>query len=81
MRNGRENKMKGGTMANKAILTDERRQNYIKTGGVECPYCGSGDITAMDSDYFGSQQSTRVLCNKCGLYWFDIYTLTDIQEA
>ena len=61
------------------ILTEEMKQDYINSGGITCPYCQSDDITSEDTDYFGSSQSTRVLCNTCNRYWFDIYTLTDIQ--
>ncbi len=62
-------------------LTEEMKRAYINSGGNICPYCQSDDITAEDTDYFGSSQSTRVLCNDCKRYWFDIYILTDIQEA
>ncbi len=66
---------------NDITLTEKMKREYINNGGNICPYCHSDDITAEDTDYFGGSQSTRVLCNDCERYWFDIYTLTDIQEA
>ncbi len=67
-------------METKTKLTEAQKKAYLENGGVNCPYCGSSDITSEDTDYFGASSSTRVLCSDCNRYWFDIYTLTRIEE-
>jgi len=59
-------------------LTNQQKQEYIKTGGVRCPYCGSRHI-----DVEGPEMSEKVYqeCRcRCGKSWTDLYTLTGIEE-
>lgn len=57
-----------------------KKEQYIREGGVRCPYCASEDIegTSFESDLDFSSQ--KITCNNCGKRWEDIYTLIDIIE-
>lgn len=55
---------------------------YLKSGGAICPYCGSKNIEgsgvrSMD----GNTMSNEVECQTCQRNWWDIYTLTGVEET
>ncbi len=58
------------------MLTKAQKQAYFQNPS-ECPYCGSGNITAEPID--GERQ--RVSCSECDMEWFDILKLIDIEEV
>ena len=59
-------------------LTNKQKRDYIKTGGVICPYCGSYHI---DTDQLEMGEKVYQGCRcRCGKSWTDIYTLTGIEE-
>jgi transcription elongation factor Elf1 len=62
-------------------LTIERKEQYLKSMGIYCPFCGSDDISAgpLDADY--GQAWSNVECQNCKRVWKDIYTLSDIEEV
>ena len=51
---------------------------YITGGGVECPQCGSHNITGGDMDW-DEPLSRPVDCNECGAKWVDILRPVDIE--
>jgi transcription elongation factor Elf1 len=61
------------------MLTKEQKNNYLKTGGVHCPYCGSERLDVDPFDGEGSYQP--VTCGVCDKEWRDIYQLVDIEEV
>jgi len=59
-------------------LSKEQKEDYILTGGNQCLYCGSHNITALIFDGEGSRQPVR--CEDCHREWNDIYKLVDVEE-
>lgn len=52
-------------------------EEYTKQGGVNCPFCGSSNITTEPFD--GEAQTQEVYCNDCDSRWYDIYELKGYQ--
>ncbi len=61
--------------------TVEQEHNYIKTGGVNCPFCTSQDINAGDREADGDTIIQDVACESCGKRWRDVFTLTRVMAA
>ena len=62
-------------------LTKQMEKEYIKKGGIRCPYCRSEDIqtvSSIEADDYGATQ--RVDCRNCKEEWTDIYKLVGIIE-
>ena len=55
------------------------QDKYLKSGGLECPLCGSKNISAgrlrADCDYAWAAAS----CGDCPAEWKDLYTLTGLE--
>lgn len=64
-------------------LTKKKIKEYVKSGGVSCPYCDSKDIRAGETDTQDDAIFRNVVCENCGKQWTDEYTLTGmtIEEA
>ena len=62
-------------------LTEKQKAEYLKAGGVCCPYCGSGDICGshVEIEYACCFQNIR--CSTCGKEWTDIYKLVNVEEV
>jgi len=58
------------------LLVDE----YIRRGGIICPYCQSHDIVRGRIEIAGDQVAQQIHCENCDKRWRDIYTLSDIEE-
>lgn len=52
---------------------------YIIGGGVECPQCGSHNLTGEGMDW-DEPLSRPIECNECGTRWVDILRPVDIQH-
>jgi hypothetical protein len=59
-------------------LTNRQKQEYIRIGGIRCPYCGSGQINTT-LRHKGEEIHQECLC-LCEKSWTDLYTLTGIKE-
>ena len=59
-------------------LPKKAKQDYIKSKGMHCPYCRSGNIDAGAFDGEGPTQPVR--CLDCGRRWTDTYVLIGIEE-
>jgi len=59
----------------KPILTDEQKAEYVKTGGVKCPRCGEGDISADNLEIDSPRAWGKCYCEDCHLRWVDQYKL------
>ena len=56
-------------------------EEYIKNGGVRCPFCKSDDIRTVGSlESCGINAFQSVACNCCGKNWTDEYTFTGFSE-
>jgi len=62
-------------------LTVEQVTEYVKHGGISCPYCGSRNIEAqaLEADAGGAYQ--RVECLSCDANWTDGYTLDHVGSG
>jgi hypothetical protein len=52
---------------------------YIGSGGSNCPYCGSPDISNEATTYDVGDLWQGCRCDMCGRKWCEIYKLTDIE--
>ncbi len=59
-------------------LTDEQKRVYINSGGVCCPFCGSGSIQGGFVEIDSGQATQPMHCPDCGHHWTDLYRLTAI---
>lgn len=51
------------------------QQQYIKSKGVKCPFCGSEDISGEEVNIDGGSASQSVSCMECNASWNDHYHL------
>ena len=61
------------------MITSEARYKYVHSGGLACPYCGSENISAGDTDTDIDGKRQYVECLVCHKTWTDIYKLVDMQ--
>ncbi len=61
-------------------LTKAKEDEYVKAGGCRCPFCGSENIQAGVDYPEGREFYNRVGCDDCARQWFDIFTLTGVEE-
>ena len=56
---------------------------YAATGGVRCPFCGSGDLhtEARPKSGWGGTYWQGVDCAACGMAWADRYELTGFSKV
>lgn len=59
-------------------LTREQAKAHLDSGGAQCPYCGSEDITGDGVEVEGSIASQYVRCLKCYESWTDNFRLVSI---
>jgi hypothetical protein len=55
------------------------KEKYLKSNGVKCPYCDSGDLHTGDHEFNDGGGYENVMCHNCLKEWTDIYTLTDVS--
>ena len=63
-----------------SVITEEQGKKYVAGGGVHCPFCGSNDIEGGSLDFGGGSIAQEVSCLICDATWWDVYTLTGIEE-
>jgi len=62
-------------------LSKKQREQYLARKGMHCPYCSSRQIDALGKhEVDGPTASIETTCVACGETWWDIYTLTNIEE-
>ncbi len=65
-------------------FSEEVRKNYIASGGVWCPKCGSSEL-GPDGDPKIQGQTKIIITVKCrdkhcDAVWNEVFILTDIKE-
>jgi C4-type Zn-finger protein len=50
-------------------------ENYVRTGGNNCPICGSAELGGEERENVGAVITQQVVCNSCGSEWTDTYVL------
>lgn len=68
-------------MKNKMILPEHDIDKYIATDGKYCPYCESEDTHFMDEEHYIAEIRHEILCKSCHKTWFDVYTLSGLEES
>jgi hypothetical protein len=62
-------------------LSKKQREQYLARKGMLCPYCDSRQLDALGKpEVDGPTASIETICVACGETWWDIYTLTNIEE-
>ena len=51
-------------------------KEYVKAGGLKCPYCGSNGISSDPIEADGPNASARVSCRTCLKEWRDEFRLS-----
>lgn len=59
-------------------LTEENVNDYVRGGGVKCPFCESENIVGGDREIDCGMTYQEVSCDGCAERWTDIYTLVGI---
>jgi transposase-like protein len=54
----------------------EAEAQYVKEGGVSCPFCRESNIEDSNVTIDNGIASQSITCTDCGEEWTDIYTLT-----
>jgi hypothetical protein len=62
------------TSINRISRPDEAQ--YVKEGGVSCPFCRESDIEGSSVTIDNGIASQSIICTDCGEEWTDVYTLT-----
>lgn len=64
-----------------AEFTMDEKRKYLRVYfGSNCPKCESDNIEGVDSpDVEGSSIYQEIQCKSCGVRWYDIYKLADIE--
>ena len=63
------------------MLTDKQKADYIQSGGVCCPYCGSDQIEGDSYDHQEGCVTQEICCLSCDKSWTDVHSLTHIEET
>ena len=60
------------------MLTEDQKAQYVKTGGVKCPYCGSDDISYRVED--DMPPYSDISCDACDRKWRELYDVIALIE-
>jgi len=63
-------------------VPDKAEENYVqrcRDGAWRCPCCGSDELDWDSLDAQDSQVVQDVVCNKCGLEWTDVYSISGVN--
>ena len=63
----------------KSMLTEAKKKQYVREGGVRCPYCGSKEIAPgkIRTDFV---VTVDVDCEACHRRWQERYDLAGVYE-
>lgn len=68
-------------------LSIAAKKLYIEQGGLNCPFCSHGFITAPNIPTPGEDRTVfpkafvqTITCEKCQRRWKEVYRLKDIEE-
>lgn len=60
-------------------FTPERKREYVASGGVLCPGCGSGNLVVGDLTVADAVVHLDVRCYGCNITFTDVYRLADVE--
>lgn len=59
-------------------MTEKQKKKYLKSRGLICPYCGSNNLRAGETDPQDYYIFQSITCGSCKKEWTDQYKLTDV---
>jgi hypothetical protein len=62
------------------MLTKKAKEDYVRQGGVRCPFCGSNDISADKTEADCAFAVVTVDCLHCHKSWHERHDLAAIYE-
>jgi transposase-like protein len=62
------------------VLTKTMRAQYLKEGGVSCPFCRESDISGGFVETEHGSCFQRITCSDCGSTWTDEYRLVNLSQ-
>ena len=60
-------------------LTEENAQDYLRCGGLGCPFCQSDQIEGGSVEVEAGSAGQDMQCGKCCKRWRDNYRLASIS--
>ena len=62
-------------------MTKTQQEQYLRDGGVKCPYCESMDIVVYAAGESEEGIKTEpVRCDNCQREWVDVYRLSSVKD-
>ncbi len=62
-------------------LNQDQINEYVKSGGEACPYCGSKEIEGLGNMEMDGDYAWMIIqCQHCNMEWQDSYRLVGILE-
>ena len=61
-------------------LTQKQANEYLRQGGIRCPYCESEDIQSTDRDMQSGVIFVSMTCDDCQHDWTEGYALVEIYD-
>jgi transcription elongation factor Elf1 len=62
-------------------LSKAKKAEYLKHGGLNCPYCYSHGMKFSKINILMGGATGKVRCKVCRHSWIDVYKLTKIVEV
>lgn len=63
------------------MVTPEQRARHIANGGENCPRCNEPNPIGGSINFDFGEVSQQMDCSACGLRYWDVYKLTEIQVS
>lgn len=61
-------------------LTEQEKENHIKSGFDECPYCQGLFPQKINQFYLSNTFNVELECNQCQKSWTEIYVLVNLVD-
>ena len=61
-------------------LTEEQKEDYIASEGMNCPVCGSQDCDCYEHGFEGNLVMGYCKCYTCGAHYTDVYRVGDVSR-
>jgi hypothetical protein len=61
------------------MLTWKDKRDYVRGGGVRCPYCQSKDLEAGEAEFDADFAWRTITCTGCGEAWHEVFHLATIH--
>lgn len=67
--------------ASRPKLTAAQTAEYVRIGGIRCPFCDSDDISCGRIEPEASGAYANCSCDTCHEEWIDEYKLVGVEPA